>query len=391
MIKIENKKQCCGCSACVERCPKQCISFDEDKEGFRYPKVDESRCIHCNLCEKVCPVINTPKENPIIGVYAASSKDSNTKNESSSGAIFTSIANKILKVGGIVFGARYDRDWEVCHDYCIDAESLYKLRGSKYMQSRIGNNFKLVEQFLKEGKDVLFSGTPCQIAGLKTYLLKDYDNLTTVDVICHGVPSPKVWRLYLKNLLQKGIIGPSLSDITEVNFRAKTENWIKFQILIKSKRSNYVSRKDNDPYFRAFNMNVILRPICYECPFKCGKSGSNVTLADFWGIQKIDLSAYDEQGTSMVIIHSDFQLETENLFIKEEAIESIAKYNGSYYHSASYNGNRVVLFGKMESSRDISDLINRCTQPSKFQRIQNFIYRKFKRIMMLIICSNGVF
>lgn len=379
MIKIESKNQCCGCSACVERCPKQCISFEEDKEGFRYPKVDESRCIDCHICEKVCPVINTPNESSIVKAFAASLHDTAIKKASSSGAIFSFLASKTIQEGGIVFGARYDDNWEVYHDSCSDIESLGLFRSSKYMQSRIGDCFIRVENSLKEGKQVLFSGTPCQIAGLKKFLQKNYDNLTTIDVICHGVPSPKAWRLYLKDMLRKGIVGPDLSDITEVNFRAKVENWIDFKVLIKSKNSDYISSKDEDPYFRAFNMNVTLRPICYECPFKCGKSGSDITMADFWGIQKLDPSAYDDQGTSLIITHGELNLDIGCLRIKEEPIESIKKYNGSYYHSAANNGNRIVFFGKMDSSKDITALMNRCTLPTKYLRLKNFLYRKVNK------------
>lgn len=378
MIKIESKNQCCGCSACVERCPKHCISFEEDKEGFRYPKVDESRCIDCHLCEKVCPVINTPSERPIVKAFAASLHDTAIKKASSSGAIFSFLASKTIQEGGIVFGARYDSNWEVYHDSCSDIESLRLFRSSKYMQSRIGDCFIRVEKSLKEGKQVLFSGTPCQIAGLKKFLQRDYNNLTTIDVICHGVPSPKSWRLYLKNMLDKGIIGSDSSDITEVNFRAKIENWKNSKILIKSKCSDYVSSKNDDPYFRAFVMNVILRPICYECPFKCGKSGSDITLGDFWGIQNLDSSAYDEQGTSLMITHRDFSFDTDSLNLKEEPIADLEKYNGSYFHPASYNGNRVVFFGKMDSTDDVTELMNRCTQPSKYQQLKNLIYRKTK-------------
>lgn len=379
MIKIESKNQCCGCSACVERCPKQCISFEEDKEGFRYPKVDESRCIDCHICEKVCPVINTPNESSIVKAFAASLHDTAIKKASSSGAIFSFLASKTIQEGGIVFGARYDDNWEVYHDSCSDIESLGLFRSSKYMQSRIGDCFIRVENSLKEGKQVLFSGTPCQIAGLKKFLQRDYDNLTTIDVICHGVPSPKAWRLYLKDMLRKGIVGPDLSDITEVNFRAKVENWIDFKVLIKSKNSDYISSKDEDPYFRAFNMNVTLRPICYECPFKCGKSGSDITMADFWGIQNLDPSAYDDQGTSLIITHGELNLDIGCLRIKEEPIESIRKYNGSYYHSAAYNGNRIVFFGKMDSSKDITALMNRCTLPTKYLRLKNLLYRKVNK------------
>lgn len=167
MININNPVECCGCSACVERCPKSCISFDEDKEGFRYPEVDVSRCIECGLCEKVCPVINENGPNEIKTVTAAWIKNETIRKDSSSGGVFTAIAADVLNKGGVVFGARYDERYEVCHSYVEMVDQLALFRGSKYMQSRIGNSYLKAEQFLKQGREVLFTGTPCQIAGLK--------------------------------------------------------------------------------------------------------------------------------------------------------------------------------------------------------------------------------
>lgn len=198
MIHITDKRDCCGCNSCVQRCPKSCIRMREDDEGFLYPEVDESVCIDCGLCEKVCPVIHQARENRPIVVCAAKNKSEEIRYQSSSGGVFTALANEIIREGGVVFGAGFDENWEVKHDCTETVEGLSAFRGSKYVQSRIGDSFKKAEQFLKIGRTVLFSGTPCQIAGLKRFLRKEYDNLLTVDFICHGVPSPGVWREYLK-------------------------------------------------------------------------------------------------------------------------------------------------------------------------------------------------
>lgn len=189
MIHIEDKSRCCGCAACMQRCPKLCITMSEDEEGFLYPKVDVSLCIDCGLCEKTCPVINQDEPHEPFAVYAAKNKDEKTRRESSSGGIFTMLAEQTIKSGGVVFGAKFNEQWEVEHGGVETIDDLAALRGSKYLQSRIGETYQEAERFLKEGREVLFSGTPCQIAGLKKYLRKDYPALLTVDVICHGAPS----------------------------------------------------------------------------------------------------------------------------------------------------------------------------------------------------------
>lgn len=203
MIKLEKKSDCCGCAACVQRCPKQCISMQEDEEGFLYPAVDKESCIDCGLCEKVCPILSPSSPHLPHYIYAAKSKDEHIRKHSSSGGVFTLLAEQTINAGGVVFGARFDEKWDVVHDYSETLEGLSAFRGSKYVQSSIDQSYKQVESFLRGGRLVLFSGTPCQIAGLKRFLRKDYENLTTVDFICHGVPSPKVWRMYLKETVAR--------------------------------------------------------------------------------------------------------------------------------------------------------------------------------------------
>lgn len=197
MINIKEKHNCCGCSACVQVCPKQCISMSADNEGFLYPQIDTAICIDCGLCEKVCPVINQNEPREPLAVYAANNNNEDIRLKSSSGGIFTLLAEQIISEGGVVFGARFNENWEVVHDYTEAIEGLEPFRGSKYVQSIIGDNFIKAKQFLTDGRKVLFSGTPCQIAGLKKFLRKEYENLLTVEVVCHGVPSPMVWRDYL--------------------------------------------------------------------------------------------------------------------------------------------------------------------------------------------------
>lgn len=198
MIHITDKKKCCGCSACVQRCPKQCISLTEDEEGFLYPYVNEESCVECGLCEKICPILNPQEETFPLQVIAAKNTNTEERLGSSSGGLFLPLAKSIINEGGIVFGADYDSNWEVHHVGVENISGLYALMMSKYLQSRIENTYKEAEKFLKCGRKVMFVGTPCQIAGLHGFLRhKVYPNLLTIDVVCHGAPSPGVWRQYL--------------------------------------------------------------------------------------------------------------------------------------------------------------------------------------------------
>lgn len=327
MINIEDKKQCCGCSACVQRCPKQCIVMKEDEEGFLYPVADKDVCIDCNLCEQVCPVLRQREEREPLDVYAAFNKNEEVRMQSSSGGVFTALAESIIKEGGVVFGARFNEDWEVVHDYVETVEGLSAFRGSKYVQSRIGCTFSQAEQFLKQGRKVLFSGTPCQIAGLKLFLRKEYENLLSVDFICHGVPSPGVWRQYLNEFIahqgnkKKSVFSPSkpmflnsIRDISRIEFRNKRLGWKKYSFALTlsvpighgAKNTVLLSEPYNKNIFmKGFLADLYLRPSCYVCPSKCLKSGSDVTIGDYWGIQNVKPEIDDDKGICCLLVNSD--------------------------------------------------------------------------------------
>lgn len=219
MINISSKEDCCGCSACINICPKHCIHFKEDSEGFLYPEVDIKQCINCNLCTKVCPVIRPFKENYPRKTYACINPNNEIRMNSSSGGIFSLIAEKVIQNNGIVFGAIFDSQWQVIHSSTKDINSLYKFRGSKYTQSFIGDSYQKIKLLLENNTLVLFVGTPCQVSGLLHYLNKQYHNLITVDFSCHGVASPKVWKLYLHEFCSRHHI--EFQNIQSINFRAK--------------------------------------------------------------------------------------------------------------------------------------------------------------------------
>lgn len=327
MIDIKEKHNCCGCSACVLVCPKQCISMSADKEGFLYPQVDGAICIDCGLCDKVCPVINQEEPREPLAVYAAKNNNEEIRLKSSSGGIFTLLAEQIIAEGGVVFGARFNESWEVVHDYTETIEGLEPFRGSKYVQSVIGDNFIKAKQFLKDGRKVLFSGTPCQIAGLKKFLRKEYENLLTVEVVCHGVPSPMVWRDYLdykraKRAVGKNTVSSSLNElpvIAGISFRDKTNGWKKYAFKIsyaasKAAENSLSKSADNtnyeitpfseDLFMKGFLKNLYLRPSCYHCAARQGKSGADISIADYWGIQSIHPEIDDDKGTGLILINT---------------------------------------------------------------------------------------
>lgn len=318
MIDIKRKEDCVGCEGCVQRCPTHCIEFLADEQGFSYPTVDIDKCIDCHLCEKVCPVINRSESIKPLRIIAAKNNDTKQIHESSSGGIFILLAAKIISQGGVVFGARFDDDWGVKHDYAETIEDVRHFQGSKYLQSRIGTTFRDVEKFLKQGRKVMFTGTPCQLSALQLYLRKDYgDQLLKVDVICHGVPSPLIWRNYIHDISHKQNLGitdnrPPLK-ISTISFRDKTVSWQKYGLRISFNPADsivsdkmchhveYFNTLDTDLYIKGFLSDTFLRPSCYECPVRDFKSGSDITLGDFWGIHKYHPDFADSTGVSLVI------------------------------------------------------------------------------------------
>lgn len=330
--KISSKDCCCGCSACVQKCPRRCIQMQEDTEGFLYPIIDESKCVKCGLCSSVCPVIKKERISSNTVFYASQNPNESIRLSSSSGGIFSMLAENIIKKGGVVFGARFNDRMEVVHDYAETIEGIAPFRGSKYLQSNINETYKKAEALLEQGRTVLFSGTPCQISGLKFFLGKEYERLFCADVICHGVPSPRVFGDYLK-YLGKG------KDVVSFNFRDKCTGWVGFSTsyaIRNGKRKSF--RVLLDYYFRGgLVQHYFLRPVCHKCPAKGGKSGSDITLGDLWHIQFVPELKNDDKGASLIAVNTEKgeriirELELPNLVYQKT--ELVHKYNTAFYKS----------------------------------------------------------
>lgn len=363
MIKISRKEDCCGCGACMQRCPKHCITMREDNEGFLYPIADKAACTNCGLCERVCPVINQGNTQKPIKTYAAINHNEDVRLASSSGGVFTFLAEKTINNGGVVFGAAFNEDWSVEHTCVERIEELEKLRGSKYVQSNTKNSFIEAERFLKEGREVLYSGTPCQIAALKLFLRKEYHNLTTVDVVCHGAPSPAVWEQYLQETIDKiwnkkgwAVPGTHIEKdyIRSIAFRNKSQGWKNYSFAIQLKHLNQSEGKTflfqetlhQNKFMECFLNDLCLRPSCYQCPARGGKSGSDVTLADLWGAGKICPELDDDKGLSLVLMRNE-KIDLTSLNKWEIPYNDALAHNHSIEEDVSKPAKRNKFFKKM--------------------------------------------
>lgn len=295
MIQITDKSLCCGCTACMSACPVQCIVMRRDREGFDYPFVNSpDLCIGCGKCGKVCPVLN-PLE-PAEPLEARAVRSEQHVPGSSSGGVFPALAEQVISEGGVVFGAVVNDDMTVGHAEACDMAGVEKMRGSKYVQSDLYASYEDVRYWLSEGRQVLFSGTPCQVAGLHKYLGKAYDELVTVDVLCHGVPGPGLWEKYVKALERK-----HGARMEYVRFKDKTAGWRHYAFTTSLGSCPYM----DDPYMALFVQDMILRPSCYRCAARGGRSGSDLTLSDLWSVRHCAPEMSDDRGVSGVYVNSE--------------------------------------------------------------------------------------
>lgn len=346
-LKDNLKQHCSGCGACTQVCAKKAITFKTDDEGFIYPFIDKDKCINCGRCYKVCPFEEAPKISENQKFYAAKSRNKSVIKKSSSGGAFYEIAKAFCDENYVVFGAEMCDNLKVKHNYIEDFNHISRLQKSKYVQSDTNDSFKKVKQFLKENKKVLFSGTPCQIAGLRKYLGKDYETLLTVDIVCHGVPSQELFDKYISELSKE--LGQEVASFTfrnKKNFKKKRCN--QKTVLIKTKQKRYfVKEVLQCEYLAAFHEAMFYRPSCGECPFACTDRVGDITLADFWGAKKYFSSFDDGKGVSLVITNTlkgkEILSKTDMFLMKADKKRAVA-YNAQLKRPVKFHKNRDKFF-----------------------------------------------
>lgn len=394
---VEKIQNCTGCHACSSVCPKEAIIMRSNNEGFLYPAIDKEKCVNCGLCEKVCPAITPVKALADSAeavdfpkAYAAINNDEEVRLQSSSGGIFTAIAKRIIEQGGVVFGAKFADDFSVIHTWTDSVEGLEEFRGSKYVQSVIGSSYKECKTFLEAGRKVLFSGTPCQIQGLKKYLAQKsvrIENLFTIDFICHGVPSNSLWQKYIDYRILKA--RATREQTVKTAFRRKNDGWKQFSLSFTyANDSEYCACHRQDPYMKIFLTDIALRKSCYKCPVRFLNRPSDITLADFWGIQNIKPSFDDDKGTSLVILHSRQAAEfcdilKDGCAMEQIQVEQGIQYNPSMVRSPKMPKARAQFYSDLEA-KPFEKVLKKYTTVPLWYKFARVPYRAAKKIILTI-------
>lgn len=331
MLLYERKEECCGCTACMSICPKEAITMIADEEGFLYPGINQELCIECDLCKLVCPFGDNYRtsgnyDQPLV--YAAKHRDDDVRMNSSSGGMFTAISDYILDIDGVIYGAAFDDNFVVRHQKAGTAQERNKFRGSKYVQSNLVGVFGDIKNELKKGRTVLFTGTPCQNAGLRSYLNKNYFNLYLCDIVCHGTPSPLLWQEHISFLEKRG-----KSRIIQYLFRFKEAGWRGYNLYtLYDNGKSKLNTPDVMTYANIFRSDLALRPACHNCKFCNFFRPSDITIGDFWGIEKRMPDFDDNIGTSLVLINSSkgqelFNKISKDLYCRESNTTDCLQHN----------------------------------------------------------------
>jgi len=385
MINIVDKTNCCGCWACENACPKKCITMTEDCEGFLYPKVELDNCINCKLCEKVCPIINRkPEKKTQQKAFLLQHKDEQILQESASGGAFTAIASYVISKGGVVFGAAYDTDFQVVHKYVKRVEELKAFRNSKYVQSYMGNVYQEAKDFLLQGRMVCFSGTPCQLEGLYSFLRKQYENLITVDVMCHSVTSPKIFKMYIQHqkINLKG-------NFDYVLFRDKRPYGYKYSSMsiYCNEKQIYKEGVETDVYLRSFFTNINVRPSCTKCHFKKQYHLTDFTIWDCFDVYRFNKELDNDKGVTRVLAN------TEKAFTILKAIEHDAKIVEILLEDAILGVDEMLTSVKPNSRREsfFKDSLN-LPHKQLFQKyFPNSSRVYFEKYIRLALCKLGIY
>lgn len=376
MQVICEKESCFGCTSCICICPVEAIKMESDIEGFKYPSIDESICIQCNRCKNVCPALKSKKSINNQYFYAVKANDSIRKNSASGGA-FKLIADYILCQKGYIIGATIDEKIKIKHIIVSTLEESNKLQGSKYVQSELGRIFIKVKSLLDKGKFCLFSGTPCQVFGLKSFLGKEYKNLVTVDLICHGVPSPSVYEEYIKWIEKK-----VNKKIVNFQFRNKDINWTDYAVTIKYDDGDIkTATLSSLSFMKLFSKNLILRPVCYSCPFANLNRQSEFTVGDYWGCEKYYPNFYDKNGVSLLIVNSEKANNMCNAFFETAEIKQIKKeeaLQNMLLKPTHVNKNRKKFF-KLFNEKGYKKVAQKYGE-NNFYGLMKLIRKRFKNI-----------
>lgn len=387
VINLINKTDCSGCGACVCACPTKCLLTKSDSEGFYYPSIGDKNCINCGKCLSVCPVKSKPKMDSYgRQVFIVQHKDDKIRRESTSGGAFTAIAEHIVKNGGIVFGAGMDKDFRVRHMPAYDTEQLALFRNSKYSQSDLGDTFSEIKNYLAEGRKVLFSGTPCQVAGLKKFLPDAGENLITVDVVCRGIPSPLVFEKYIDYQKQK------LGEFNKVLFRDKYSGYTHTAMsLYKDNTCLYHNGLEYDPMLKLFYRGLSCRPVCANCRFKGLERCSDFTLWDCFSAAAVNSSFDDNKGTTFVMFHSEkAEMIFENIRDNIRACECKTEVCGGaaeMFKSIPHNPQRQNFF-KDVNSMSPAELFNKWAPVTWKVRLNKLLRNVLAKLGLYYVVKN---
>lgn len=385
-VKLCDKDLCTGCKACANSCKQGCISFTIDDEGFEFPIIDVTNCIECGLCMRSCPILNLPykNNNNQPTAYLCYSKDRQIVCDSSSGGMFSVFANYILDLGGVVWGAYQEKNTlRIFHSYITRKQDLYKLQGSKYVQSEINTSYLQVRDFLKEGVPVLFSGTPCQIAGLYGFLRKEYSNLYTVELICHGVPSFKFFDTYIQKVKESKKIG-----ISQYDFRNR-KIWDYDSIIYDKECNRKILLGKYDFYMRSFLCGEIFRESCYKCHFAKLPRIADITIGDFWGVDNfIHSLKRNPSGNSVVLVNNEkgtnlFRDSSTECFFEKVNLEYALKYNHNIYEPSQRPAARNTIYNDI-ITMNLQDLSKKYRHNFTIRNYLGYIKRRLKEFIVTI-------
>lgn len=394
MISISDKTKCSGCFACYNACPVNCIKMLQDEEGFYYPEADAAKCINCGLCKKTCPILNpVGTDSNIRKVFICQNKSVDIRLDSTSGGVFSALAQYVLNRDGIVFGAEFGKDFAVRHGSCDKPEELVRFRGSKYVQSYVGNVYQQVRDYLTEGRWVLFTGTPCQVAGLSKFLGRKHKKLILMDIVCYSISSPGVWEQYLRHIEKSGKV--KLKETGRLKFRDKSKYGYDYSLMAfydKNENVLFSEGAESSQMLRSFVTNTSTRLSCYECQFKGTERVSDFTVWDCYNIYQYDKTMDDDKGSSHMMVHTQKGMDMlpelyEYLMMKEVDTNKAVNSEPAMCEPAKPGDMREAFFEEYKKGGDVFDIYFKDSYRVKGERALRRLlsmmglYKKVKRIL----------